>query len=97
MAVLALVDAVTAELLQPAGKAPRNVLRDTQLKVFLLAHPASTVVARQRKAAFIAFIGAAVMPERAIKQHHAARRHGRGDRLDFPTIGRRRIELVAAR
>ena len=36
------------------------------------------------------------MPQRAVEQHHAARRHGRGNGVIIPAVFRRRIELVAA-
>ena len=37
------------------------------------------------------------MPQRAVEQHHAAGRHGRGDGVIFLAVFRRGIEFVAAR
>src|SRR5580692_2508428 len=76
---LSLVNAVAAELLQPARKTPRGLPRNAELEVFLLPHPAPAIGAGERKAPAATDIGAAAMPERAVEQHHAAGRHGRGD------------------
>ena len=70
---------------------------NAELQVFLLPHPAPAIGAGERKAPRIAVVGAAAMPERAVEQHHAAGRHGRGDGVVVPAVFRRGIIFVAAR
>src|ERR1700733_542194 len=94
---LSLVNAVAAELLQPARKTPRGFLRNAELQVFLLPHPAPAIGTGERKAPAVAGIGAAAMPERAVEQHHAAGRHRRGDGVIFPVVFRRAVVFVATR
>jgi len=94
---LSLVDAVAAQLLQPARKTPRGFQGNAELQVFLLPHPAPAIGAGQRKTPATTGIGAAAVPERAVEQHHAAGRHRRGDGIIFLAVFGRAVVFVAAR
>src|SRR5437868_7507479 len=63
MAELSLIDAVAAELLQPAREAHGGLARDAELQVFL-PHPAPAIGAGESIAPGLRIVGAAAMPQR---------------------------------
>ena len=72
VSVQPLVYGVAAELLESSRELPGDVRMDSQVLVFLLSDEARAVVVGDRKAARVAAVGAAAMPEAAMAEDDAA-------------------------
>src|SRR5688572_19623154 len=91
------VDAVAHELAQPWRKSARDLERDPELLVLLLADPARAIVHGDADARGGGAVGAAAVPEAAVEHQHAAALHLGGDGVVGDAEVGRLVRAVRAR
>ena len=96
VSVQSLVYGVATEFLESSRELAGDVRMDPQVLVLLLSDEARAVVVGDRKAARVAAVGAAAMPEAAMAEDDAAGWHFSRDRVELHVVRRHVACLVAA-